>query len=320
MTKKIDIGKDGDAFKIDEDGTIIRADENNILHPKSRLGWIIGGVTATILVVVGILLLNWYNEDYIPSQTIKEQTIKIVELTGKDRAFWISYHMIVAGENCDASFHLFEDCPALKAYVTHSDVGRSISYGRVEDALKDKGYIATLCVQCEDRVQNKRNNIDTAITEYKEEKKESLKIKEQKPPVNIKQKQQAQDYEAKINEQPMQDHKIIVPDDKPEIFNHVEVMPTFPGGDEEMRRWLAENIKYPVIAQEQGIQGRVIVRFVVSPDGSVGAAEVQRSLDPNCDREALRVIKRMPKWIPGKQNGNAVYVYYTIPIAFRLSN
>ncbi|MDR0541744.1 MAG: TonB family protein [Dysgonamonadaceae bacterium] len=118
----------------------------------------------------------------------------------------------------------------------------------------------------------------------------------------------------------LQDHKVVVQEEKPEIFSHVEVMPSFPGGDKAMMQWLHDNIQYPVIAQEQGIQGRVIVRFVVGPDGSVGAAEVQRSLDPSCDREALRVIKKMPKWIPGKQNGQAVSVYYTLPVLFRLQN
>lgn len=120
----------------------------------------------------------------------------------------------------------------------------------------------------------------------------------------------------------LQDHKVVVqePEKKPEIFSHVEVPPSFPGGERELMKWLQENITYPVIAAEQGIQGRVILRFVVGPDGSVGSVEVQRSLDPSCDKEALRVVKKMPKWIPGKQNGNAVYVYYTLPVLFKLQN
>ncbi|MDR1683526.1 MAG: energy transducer TonB [Candidatus Symbiothrix sp.] len=118
----------------------------------------------------------------------------------------------------------------------------------------------------------------------------------------------------------LQDHKVVIQEEKPEIHNHVEVMPSFPGGDKEMMRWLSENIKYPTVAQEQGIQGRVILRFVVKPDGSVDNVEVQRSLDPSLDKEAVRVVKKMPKWIPGKQNGNAVYVYYTLPVLFKLQN
>ncbi|GHU69848.1 cell envelope biogenesis protein TonB [Bacteroidia bacterium] len=118
----------------------------------------------------------------------------------------------------------------------------------------------------------------------------------------------------------LQDHKVVIQEEKPEIFNHVEVMPSFPGGDKEMMRWLSENIKYPTVAQEQGIQGRVILRFVVKPDGTVDNVEVQRSLDPSLDKEAVRVVKKMPKWVPGKQNGNAVYVYYTLPVLFKLQN
>ena len=119
----------------------------------------------------------------------------------------------------------------------------------------------------------------------------------------------------------LQEHKVVIQETKKEeIFSHVEVMPSFPGGEGAMMKWLSDNINYPVIAQEQGIQGRVIIRFVVGPNGSVGNAEVQRSLDPSCDKEALRVVNRMPRWIPGKQNGQAVSVYYTLPVLFKLQN
>ena len=119
----------------------------------------------------------------------------------------------------------------------------------------------------------------------------------------------------------LQDHKVVVQEEvKPQIFSHVEQMPSFPGGDKAMMEWLQANMQYPVIAAEQGIQGRVIVRFVVGPDGKVSGAEVQRSLDPSCDKEALRVIRKMPKWVPGRQNGQAVSVYYTLPVLFKLQN
>lgn len=115
------------------------------------------------------------------------------------------------------------------------------------------------------------------------------------------------------------DHKVVVQEEKkPEIFSHVEVKPQFPGGEMELIKWISDNINYPVIAQEQNIQGRVVLRFVVRPDGSVDDVIIQRSLDPSCDKEAIRVVKKMPKWIPGKQNGNPVYVYYTLPIQFKL--
>ncbi|MCL1934555.1 MAG: TonB family protein [Candidatus Azobacteroides sp.] len=118
----------------------------------------------------------------------------------------------------------------------------------------------------------------------------------------------------------LQEHKVVVEEQKPQIFNHVEVMPQFPGGEAALMKWLTENMTYPTIAAEQGIQGRVTLRFVVKPDGSIDEVEIQKSLDPSCDKEAIRVVKKMPKWIPGKQNGNPVYVYYSLPVTFRLQN
>lgn len=103
-----------------------------------------------------------------------------------------------------------------------------------------------------------------------------------------------------------------------EVFIIVEQMPLFPGGEEALRKYLATEVKYPVIAQENGIQGRVFVKFVIMPDGSVSNVEVARAFDPNLDKEAVRVVKSMPKWTPGKQRGKAVRVSYTVPINFVL--
>ena len=105
---------------------------------------------------------------------------------------------------------------------------------------------------------------------------------------------------------------------KPQIYYSVEVDPKFPGGELEMRKWLKDNLQYPTIAQEQGIQGTVHIRFVVGPDGSVGDVELIKGFEPSCDREALRVVKKMPKWSPGRQNGNPVSVYFSLPVAFKL--
>lgn len=112
------------------------------------------------------------------------------------------------------------------------------------------------------------------------------------------------------------------PAPKPEVatkvFDVVEEMPSFPGGQGALMSYLASNIKYPVVAQENGVQGRVIVSFVVERDGSISDVRVARSVDPSLDREAQRVVKGMPRWKPGKQNGSAVRVKYTVPVVFRL--
>ena len=103
-----------------------------------------------------------------------------------------------------------------------------------------------------------------------------------------------------------------------QIFQVVEEMPEFPGGMGECMKFLGKNIKYPTISQENGVQGRVIVQFVVNRDGSIVDPVVVRGVDPYLDKEALRVISMMPKWKPGKQRGKAVRVKYTVPVMFRL--
>lgn len=102
------------------------------------------------------------------------------------------------------------------------------------------------------------------------------------------------------------------------VFQVVETMPSFPGGDQALFKFLGENVKYPVIAQENGIQGRVICQFVVNRDGSIVDVEVVRPVDPSLDKEAIRVIKSMPNWSPGKQRGKSVRVKYTLPVNFKL--
>jgi protein TonB len=102
------------------------------------------------------------------------------------------------------------------------------------------------------------------------------------------------------------------------VFDVVEVMPSFPGGQAALMQWLGKNIKYPVVAEENGVQGRVVVTFVVEKDGSITDVKVVKSVDPSLDKEAARVVKSMPHWIPGKQNGSAVRVKYTVPVTFKL--
>ena len=102
------------------------------------------------------------------------------------------------------------------------------------------------------------------------------------------------------------------------VFGVVEQMPSFPGGQQKLMDYLAENIRYPEELAETCVQGRVIVTFVVEKDGSISDVKVAKSLDPLLDKEAVRVVSGMPKWYPGKQNGVAVRVRYVIPVTFRL--
>ena len=102
------------------------------------------------------------------------------------------------------------------------------------------------------------------------------------------------------------------------VFDVVEQMPSYPGGMGALMQYLSSNIKYPAIAEENGIQGRVICTFVVERDGSITDVKIAKSVDPSLDKEAMRVVSKMPRWIPGKQNGSAVRVKYTLPVTFRL--
>ena len=122
-------------------------------------------------------------------------------------------------------------------------------------------------------------------------------------------------------DKPMEFSPIVVEeeerDDTP-VFYIVEEMPEFPGGEEALTKYLATSVKYPVIAQENGIQGKVFIQFVINTKGEVTNATILRGVDPSLDKEALRVVQAMPKWKPGKQRNRPVRVSYTVPINFVL--
>lgn len=103
-----------------------------------------------------------------------------------------------------------------------------------------------------------------------------------------------------------------------QIYDIVEQYPEFPGGYSALTEWIDDNLKYPVEAAMDGIEGRVIVQFIVRPTGKIVDAKVVRGIAPSLDKEALRLINIMPSWIPGRQKGKAVNVRYTLPITFKL--
>ena len=105
---------------------------------------------------------------------------------------------------------------------------------------------------------------------------------------------------------------------KKNVYDFVEKMPQFPGGDSALYSFISNNIKYPPVGLDYGIYGKVIVRIIVTKSGSVTHVEVVRSLDTGCDKEAIRVVRKLPKWVPGEHNGQKVAVYYTILVDFKL--
>jgi len=112
---------------------------------------------------------------------------------------------------------------------------------------------------------------------------------------------------------------IVAEENTEEIHEFVEQPPSFPGGDAALMEYLGKSINYPTVAQENGVQGKVSCSFVVGKDGSIQDVKVERGVDASLDKEAARVIKSMPKWIPGRQGGNAVKVKFYLPVVFKLN-
>ena len=166
------------------------------------------------------------------------------------------------------------------------------------------------------------------ITKQEEQKPQPVEVPKQTTQLEIVQDDvEVEDIEinAEVDQQEVIEEYVPVEVEEEEvveqeIFQIVEEMPAFPGGEAKLMEYVAKNIKYPQIARETGIQGRVFVGFVVEPDGSVSNVKVLRGIGGGCDEEAVRVVKSMPKWKPGKQRGKTVRVSYTLPVVFRLAS
>ena len=164
------------------------------------------------------------------------------------------------------------------------------------------------------------------ITKQDEQKPQPMEVPKQTTQLEIVQDDvEVEDIEinAEVEQNEVIEEYIapeVVEDDvvEQEIFKIVEEMPAFPGGEAKLMEYVAKNVKYPQIARETGVQGRVYVNFVVEPDGSVSNVSVLRGIGGGCDEEAIRVVKSMPKWKPGKQRGKAVRVSYMLPVNFKL--
>ena len=164
------------------------------------------------------------------------------------------------------------------------------------------------------------------ITKQEEQKPQPVEVPKQTTQLEIVQDDvEVEDIEinAEVDQQEVIEEYVPVEVEEEEvveqeIFQIVEEMPSYPGGEGKLMEYVAKNIKYPQMARESGIQGRVFVNFVVEPDGSVSNVKVLRSLGGGCDEEAMRVVKSMPKWKPGKQRGKAVRVSYILPVNFKL--
>ena len=201
--------------------------------------------------------------------------------------------------------------------------------------------LAAMFVAFEWTERDKQVTTDTGITEpiFEEEMIPITEQEEQKqapPPPEapkVEEVLQIAENDANVEESTIQSSEennqavevkytpVVVEEEEPEeqqIFQIVEEMPEFPGGMGECLKFLMKNAKYPTISQENGVQGKVSVKFVIEKDGSIADPVVVRGVDPYLDKEALRVVKSMPKWKPGKQRGKPVRVSYTVPVIFKL--
>lgn len=189
---------------------------------------------------------------------------------------------------------------------------------KLEDLVKEEDIIRQQEAPPPPPLKSTIKLTEVEITEENIEEGQELKSQEEitssRTQISVKDIK-GTDEEHGIDIADLEEHKVIV-EEKP--FTTVEQMPQFPGGEDELMRFILGNLRYPSVAKEVGIEGRVIIRFVVSKTGDVTNVEILRGLDPSCDKEALRVVKMMPNWIPGKQNGRSVPVYFTLPIVYRL--
>ncbi|MCC8175826.1 MAG: energy transducer TonB [Bacteroidales bacterium] len=210
----------------------------------------------------------------------------------------------------------------------------------------------------EDQIEQSLASLAEADAEEEEQEEEQQRVEEQKPEVlpeevlntvkvtelaiaadnevqeEIKSQDEIKDTQTAVGTtnfdkgtddlNVVREHKdeIVVEEKKPveenKVFTAVEQMPQFPGGEGELYAWISKNLRYPPMAAENNIQGRVVVQFVVTKTGTIGEVKVLRGKDPDLDKEAVRVVKALPKFIPGKMNGQAVNVWYTLPINFKL--
>jgi TonB family protein len=262
--------------------------------------------------------------DYVVNQvSVKSE---IVEIPRSESGDSINVKPKDEHRDEDVIFMLVEDMPEFPGgeKALREWIAGKIKYPKVasEQRIQGKVYI-TFVVEKDGSIRRAKvaRGVDPSLDI------EALRVVNEMPawkPGKQRGKEVAVSYTVPINFQ-LNGPELTAKNDEPVVVNEdvfviVEDMPEYPGGEEVLRKWIAENVKYPVSAAEKGIMGKVYVQFVVEKDGRIGRAKVVRGVDPSLDTEALRVVNNMPIWKPGKQRGKEVAVSYTIPINFSLGN
>ena len=230
------------------------------------------------LVMAYMLAMNAYNE-YQKAHMAQTQVTELTALAEQKKEAKVERKEVVKQEKIEQVVEKVKSSIKFTAPVIKKD-----DEVRPEDEMKSQ-----------DEIMNSKVAVGFANVIGNDESGEVLKAKEQLITEPVKPKEEEN-----------------------KVFDVVEQMPSFPGGMNALMDYLRKAIKYPPVAEENGIQGRVVCTFVVERDGSVTDVRVAKSVDPSLDKEAVRVVSAMPKWIPGKQNGQSVRVKYTLPVTFRL--
>ena len=270
-------------------------------EPKSKKGlWIGLGVGAAALLLLLVLLLKPKSKDepqpvaFTVEQVVENPVVEEMPVQDKAEApvdsFMVdTFAVSQARQQAEAEEAAFKKCTTITACDAYLKAYPTGKYAKKVKAKKDE-------------------------LEKKEKEKKESKAKQTEKTIDISSEVNQNEVIEEYVAPAIVEEKVV----EQEIFQIVEEMPSFPGGESKMMEYIAKNIKYPQIARETGIQGRVFTSFVVEPDGSISNVKVLRGIGGGCDEEAVRVVKSMPKWKPGKQRGKAVRVSYQTAIYFRL--
>ena len=261
-------------------GAYVIRTESPKRHNKAVLWTIIGGIVA-IALGMGLVGLNNY---------LEEQR----RLTGEQDQSEVLIDMSQEAEEAEPEQERLEQP---KPEVLPEEVLKSVKVTELQIVEDDK-------VKKEDEIktQDELKETETAFGQKDNEKG----TEDRNVTRTLK--------EEVVVEKPVEKPKEV----KEEVFRSVEQMPQFPGGEAALMKYLQSHINYPPMAAENNVQGRVVVQFVVDKTGKVGEVKVVRSVDKDLDKEAVRVCKSLPKFTPGRQNGQAVSVWYTLPVTFKL--
>ena len=275
-------------------------------------GMLVSSFSMTILACVVVMALSWWLNPFDTDEPVKEASISVI----KDVEVRAKVANLRVGPGTEFDYMRIEGMSEKE----HLQVLRGQRLGVIEesgdwykvlvDEQNNVAYInKKLCKELItiDNVSSKKEKPESKRRKNVEE---SVRPSSQ---VSVQPESANNTSEREETVSPQTDRS-----DDGKIYDYVEQMPSYPGGAGALNAYLSNNIHYPAIAEEEGIQGRVVVSFIVEKNGAISGVCVVRSIDPTLDREAVRVVKAMPRWIPGRQNGENVRVKFTIPITFRL--